>query len=169
METVLQRISAAVKSPVPELPQRVENLATEVRKLKKELASGGRASGVSVDQLIQNAVEVGGAKVIVAEVESANPAAMRNLIDQVRQRMGETPWVCLLAGKGEDAVTLVAGAQRELTKKGVHCGNWVKEVAKVVGGGGGGRPDMAQAGGKQPDKLPEALEKAKETVTAMLS
>ncbi|GAB6165086.1 alanine--tRNA ligase [Thermostilla marina] len=167
-EAVLQRISAALKSPVAELPRRVENLAAEVRKLKKELASGGRASGVSVDRLIEDATEIAGTKVIVAQVESANPAAMRNLIDQVRQRMGDSPWVCLLAGTSDDAVTLVAGAQRELTKKGVHCGNWVKETAKVVGGGGGGRPDMAQAGGKQPEKLPEALEKARETVAAML-
>ena len=66
-------------------------------------------------------------------------------------------------------MTLVAGVSRDLVARGLSAGNWVREVAPVVGGGGGGRPDMAQAGGKQPDKLPQALEKARQTIEAELA
>jgi alanyl-tRNA synthetase len=93
---------------------------------------------------------------------------MRGLIDQVRKT--SSPCAVLLASsESESKVTLVAGISRDLVDRGLSAGNWVREVAPVVGGGGGGRPDMAQAGGKQPDKLPEALEKARQTIEAKLA
>ena len=70
--------------------------------------------------------------------------------------------------EGEGKVVLVAGVSRDLVEKGVSAGNWVRDVAPVVGGGGGGKPDLAQAGGKQPEKLPDALAKAKEVARVML-
>ena len=74
----------------------------------------------------------------------------------------------LATAEGDDKVTLVAGVSRDLVEKGVSAGNWVRDVAPVVGGGGGGKPDLAQAGGKQPAKLPEALAKAREVARTML-
>ena len=70
---------------------------------------------------------------------------------------------------GDDKAAIVAGFSRDLVDAGAHAGNWIGSVAEVVGGRGGGKPDMAQAGGKQPDKLPEALEVARSTVSEMLS
>ena len=70
---------------------------------------------------------------------------------------------------GEDKVTLVAGVTRDLVERKVHAGNWVQAVAQVVGGSGGGKPDMAQAGGKLPEKLPEALAEAHKVVAQMLT
>ena len=110
--------------------------------------------------VLENANLVGKTKLIVAEARGANPNLMRQLIDQIRQREDSTA-VFLAAATGERKVVLVAGVSRDLIDQGLSAGDWVKRVAPVVGGGGGGKPDMAQAGGKQPDKLEEALHEAK--------
>jgi len=91
---------------------------------------------------------------------------MRQLIDQIRKRTSPSA-VFLATTEGTDKVVLVAGVSRDLVEKGVSAGNWVRDVAPVVGGGGGGKPDLAQAGGKQPDKLPQALAKAREVARQM--
>jgi alanyl-tRNA synthetase len=92
---------------------------------------------------------------------------MRQLIDQIRQKAPLSA-VLLATKQGEDKVTLVAGVSKKLQERGVSAGQWIGPVAKAVGGGGGGRPDLAQAGGKEPAKLPEALKVAEETIAAML-
>jgi alanyl-tRNA synthetase len=111
---------------------------------------------------------VGETKVVVAETPGANPNLMRQLIDQLR-RKAESTAVLFGAVAGEKKVILVAGISRDLVKRGASAGDWIKDVAPVVGGGGGGKADMAQAGGKQPDKLPEALETAKARIRDMLA
>ena len=90
---------------------------------------------------------------------------MRQLIDVLRRKQ-ETRLAVLLASTADGKVQLVAGLSKDLIDAGLHAGNWLKEVAPVVGGGGGGRPDLAQAGGKSPDQIPAALEKAVETIRA---
>jgi alanyl-tRNA synthetase len=92
---------------------------------------------------------------------------LRQLIDQIRKKTSPSA-VFLATTEGDSKVVLVAGVSRDLVDKGVSAGNWVRDVAPVVGGGGGGKPDLAQAGGKQPEKLPEALNKAREVARAML-
>ena len=104
---------------------------------------------------------------IDAAYKGANPGLMRQLIDQIRNTV-EPSAVLLLAAQGEGKVVLVAGSSRGLVEQGANAGNWVREVAPVVGGGGGGKPDMAQAGGKDASKIPSALEKATEIITQML-
>lgn len=92
---------------------------------------------------------------------------MRQWIDQIRKQV--TPAAIFLAAtEGPDKVVLVAGITKDLMDQGASAGNWVKEVAPVVGGGGGGKADLAQAGGKDATKLPEALAKAKAVIEAML-
>ena len=108
-----------------------------------------------------------GTTVIVAEAPSANANLMRQLIDQIRKKTSPSA-VFLATTEGENKVVLVAGVSRDLVDQGVSAGNWVRDVAPVVGGGGGGKPDLAQAGGKHPEKLPDALAKAKEVARAML-
>jgi alanyl-tRNA synthetase len=106
--------------------------------------------------------------VIVAEAAGANANLMRQLIDQVRKKASPSA-IFLAATEGTDKVVLVAGITKDLVEKGLSAGNWVRDVAPVVGGGGGGKPDLAQAGGKHPEKLNEALAKAKEVAKAFLA
>ena len=92
---------------------------------------------------------------------------MRQLIDQIRKKASPSA-VFLATTEGDSKVVLVAGVSRDLVDQGVSAGNWVRDVAPVVGGGGGGKPDLAQAGGKHPEKLADALAKAREVARAML-
>ena len=93
---------------------------------------------------------------------------MRQLIDVLRRKAEGVGLAALLASSTEGKVALAAGATPDVVALGLHAGNWLKAVAPVVGGGGGGRPDMAQAGGKDPARIPDALEKAVETAHAQL-
>ncbi|MEN1679079.1 MAG: alanine--tRNA ligase [Planctomycetota bacterium] len=150
-----------------EAPARLEAIKAEIDSLRKQLAERDAAGPLTADTLLENAKEIGGVTAVIVETPGAAPNLMRQLIDAVRQRV--QPAAVLLAAKsGEDKVTLVAGITKDLQERGVAAGKWIGPVAKAVGGGGGGRPDMAQAGGKQPEKLPEALEAAEKTLAEML-
>jgi alanyl-tRNA synthetase len=170
--------AAAIKSALREaarlinvapfdLPSRVTAMLAEAEELKRQLANRSAAGALSADSLLQAAEKIGGATVVVAEAPSANANLMRQLIDQIRKKTDSSA-VFLATTEGADKVVLVAGVSRDLVAKGVSAGNWVRDVAPVVGGGGGGKPDLAQAGGKQPDQLPAALLKAKEVARTML-
>jgi alanyl-tRNA synthetase len=148
-------------------PARVNALLSEIEDLKRQLSSRAAAGTLSADALLAKADQVSGATVVVAEAPGASSNLMRQLIDQIRKKTSPTA-VFLAATEGDNKVLLVAGVSRELVEKGVSAGNWVRDVAPIVGGGGGGKPDLAQAGGKQPEKLPEALTKAREVARAML-
>jgi alanyl-tRNA synthetase len=150
-----------------DLPARVTAMLGEMEELKRQLANRSAAGGLSADSLLQSAESIGGATVVVAEAPSANANLMRQLIDQIRKKTASSA-VFLATTEGADKVVLVAGVSRDLVAKGVSAGNWVRDVAPTVGGGGGGKPDLAQAGGKQPDQLPAALLKAKEVARTML-
>ena len=95
---------------------------------------------------------------------------MKQLIDQCRKKPEAGPLAIFLAtALSADKVVLVAGLSRDLVDRGLSAGNWVKEVAPTVGGGGGGKPDLAQAGGKQPENISAALEKASEFIRSKLA
>jgi alanyl-tRNA synthetase len=158
-EAVLSQVASALRVPADEIPARVEALAKEVRELKKKAASGVAADTLSIDKLLGDAVDVAGVKVIAAEVPGADPNVLRQLIDQLRRKA--SPIAVMLAAKqGDDKVMLVAGLSRDLVEKGGDAVAWVKTAAKKVQGGGGGRPDMAQAGGKKPEGIADALAEA---------
>jgi alanyl-tRNA synthetase len=151
-----------------DVPARLEALTREGAKLSKQLREQDSAETVTAESLLAEAQEVGGVKVIVAETPGGNPNQMRQLIDQLRKTAA--PCAVLLAVKlGDSKVVLVAGLTKDLVEKGLSAGKWVGQVAKVVGGGGGGKPDMAQAGGKNPEKLPEAIEEAKNVISGQLA
>jgi alanyl-tRNA synthetase len=150
-----------------DVPARVAAMLLEVDQLKGQLASRAASGDLSAEALLSKAESIGGATVVVAEAPSANANLMRQLIDQIRKKTSPSA-VFLATTEGEGKVVLVAGVSRELVEKGVSAGNWVRDVAPVVGGGGGGKPDLAQAGGKQPEKLPDALTKARDVVRSML-
>jgi alanyl-tRNA synthetase len=166
-ESLLGETAATLKSPPEDVPQRVAALLKEVRELKRQLSAGPRTGTISVDELLGQARQAGETRVIVAEVPGGSADDLRHLIDQLRQKTSSV--AALLASREEGKVLLVAGISRDLEGRGVHAGNWIRETAKLVGGSGGGKPGMAQAGGKDPDKLPAALEAARRDIDAKLA
>ena len=151
-----------------EVPSRIATLIAEQKQLHeqiKQLATGGT---LSVDDLFGMAMDVSGTRLIVAETPNANSGMMRQWIDQLRRKSSE-PVAVLLANREADKVTLIAGISNSLVERGLSAGVWITPVAKTVGGGGGGKADLAQAGGKIPDKLPEALQIAKDTWVSLLA
>jgi alanyl-tRNA synthetase len=165
-EAALNETALLLRVPPAEVPHRVAALAKELRDLKKQAQAAPRAGGVTADALLAGATEIDGVKIVVAEVPDGDANTMRQLIDQLRKTAGTV--AVLLGSAVEDKVTLVAGIGRELQSRGVHAGEWIKSAAEVVGGRGGGKPDMAQAGGKHPEKLAEALAAGREAMASML-
>ncbi len=147
--------------------QRIEAMLAEAATLEARLAERDAAGPLNADALLQKATEHGDAKVVVAELPGVEPGLMRQLIDQIRQKAPVSA-VLLATRQGDDKVTLVAGVSKQLQERGVSAGKWIGPVAKAVGGGGGGRPDLAQAGGREPAKLPEALGIAERTIAEMI-
>jgi alanyl-tRNA synthetase len=164
---LLQTARQLSTSPL-DVPHRVQAIVEAVRQLESQLAARKAAGPLSADSLLEKADTIGGAAVVVAEIAAADPNIMRQLIDQIRQRRPSSA-VLLASRADEDKVTLVAGISRDLQDRGAHAGKWVAPVAKTLGGGGGGRPDMAQAGGKDASKLPAALEEAKDLIKQMIA
>jgi alanyl-tRNA synthetase len=160
-ERDLAEIAGALKVPTHLASERVAALIEEVKELKKQATrrKAEVAPKTSPDELLASATEVGDAKVVVASLGSESPDDLRQLIDALRRKQ-PVALAVLLASSAEGKVNLAAGLTPDLIAQGLNAGQWLKAVAPVVGGGGGGRPDLAQAGGKQPDQIPAALEKA---------
>jgi alanyl-tRNA synthetase len=167
MQATLARLTGLLRTSPDEVPDRVEALLKEVRQLKKQATAGGKAGGVGVDQLLRDAAEVAGVKVVIAEVPGG-PQELRQLIDQLRRKA--SPIAVLLGNRNdeEQKVTLIAGLSRDLVERKLDAVAWVRAAAGVVGGSGGGKPDMAQAGGKHPDKLPAAFDAARAAIEKLL-
>jgi alanyl-tRNA synthetase len=149
------------------VPARAAALVKEVRDLKKHLSAGPRAAEFSPEKLLAEALHVGEVTVVVAEAPGADAQGMRQIIDQLRKKA--SPIAVLLGSHDEEKVTLVAGISRELEEQGLNAGQWIRAAAEVVGGRGGGRADLAQAGGKHPEKLPEALAAARESFAGLMA
>jgi alanyl-tRNA synthetase len=147
--------------------ERIEAMQAEIAALSERLAQRDAAGPLSADALLEKAHDESGVTVVVADVPGVEPNLMRQLIDQIRQKAPLSA-VLLATKQGEDKVTLVAGISKQLQERGVSAGKWIGPVAKAVGGGGGGRPDLAQAGGREPSKLREALDVAERTIAEML-
>jgi alanyl-tRNA synthetase len=168
IQSALQRTAAVVRTSHEELPERIEAMAKELRDLRKKAAAGPQAGGTGVEQLLSDAAEVAGTKVVIAEVPGGTPQSLRDLIDQLRRKAA--PVAVLLGTKQDEGkVMLIAGLSRDLVDGGMNATDWVRAAAEVVGGKGGGRPDMAQAGGKHPDKLPEAFAVARGEIEKLLA
>ncbi|MBL8892405.1 MAG: alanine--tRNA ligase [Planctomycetaceae bacterium] len=156
---VVQDVMRILNSPLEACLDRVRALLGEANQLTVKIASFSQSEQWSAEALLQLARTVGGSQVIVAETTGCNGNRMRLLIDQVRKTNQSTA-ILLLAGESAEKVTLVAGLTRDLVEKGLSAGQWVKEIAPIVGGGGGGKADLAQAGGKEPGKIKQAVEAA---------
>ncbi|MEW4528895.1 alanine--tRNA ligase [Maioricimonas sp. JC845] len=168
-EALLKELSQVLKTPQPQdLPRRAAQLQDEVKQLRQELAQYTRASVADqAAEFLKEADEVNGVKVVCRRVDAGDRDILREYADQLRS--GGQDVCLLLATEVDGKVALIAAVSKELTKKGVKAGDCVREAAKAVGGGGGGRLDLAEAGGKDPAKIDDALAAATRFYTEKLS
>ena len=166
-EALISEAAAALKTSPGEIVHKAASALEEVKALQKALEDVKlKNAGSQIDALLQNATEVDGVKVVTGKFDGMDADALRAIGDTLRDKLGSG--VLVLAGTQAEKVTFIAMATKDAVAKGIHAGNLVREVAKVTGGGGGGKPDSAQAGGKQPEKAEEALQVAVETIKAQL-
>jgi alanyl-tRNA synthetase len=168
IKAALRETARALNVASFDVPVRIAALLDEQAALQGQISSQATAGDLSADNLFDKSELIGSTRVIVAETPGANPNLMRQLIDQLRKKANSTA-ILLASSSGDDKVTLVAGMSRDLVDRGLSAGNWVRDVAPIVGGGGGGKPDMAQAGGKDPKKLREAVATALDLVRRALA
>jgi alanyl-tRNA synthetase len=161
----LREIAALLKVPEHEAVHAVERLNERVKELGRKQAGGPDRS--AADDLVGRATELNGARVVVEPAEAPDAKGLLELSDAVRQRLGDAAVVLGTAADGR--VHLVANVAPSLVKRGVRAGDVVRAAAPVAGGGGGGRDTMAQAGGRDPDKLPEALATARAEIESALA
>ncbi len=167
-QQILQQVAEKLRVPVEEeIPGRIDGVLAECKQLQHQVNEFHTARAkADAENLLQAVQEVNGIQVIVAKADAADMDELRNIADMTCDKLENG--VVVLAAAGEDKVNLVVKASGEAVKKGIHAGKIIKEAAKAVGGGGGGRPDMAQAGGRQPENIPAAFDKAQAVIKEQL-
>ena len=159
----LREIAAMLRVPEPEVVSAVQKLTERVKELQKRPREADRGAA---ERLLAAATELSGVRVVAEVVEAPDAKALLELSDQVRQKLGDAAVVlgCAVDGK----VHLVANVAPSVVERGVKAGDVIRQAAQVAGGGGGGRDTMAQAGGRDPDKLPEAIATARLAIESAL-
>jgi alanyl-tRNA synthetase len=153
---LLDRLAARLNVPVPELESRVQALQAEQKAAQKQLEKmQQQLAAFQFESIMAQTQDVAGVKVLTAQVEGVEVDGLRQMADRFRDKVGSGTAVLATINNGKPII--IAAVTKDLIPRGIKAGDIVREVAKIVGGGGGGRPDMAQAGGKHPEKLPEAL------------
>ena len=167
LEEELNKAAKVVKTTPANLVERLEKLMAEMKELASENESlKSKAAKDALGDVMDQVVEIKGLKLLATSVEGVDMNGLRDLGDQLKDKLGEG--VVVIASSNEGKVNLIAMATDEAQAKGAHAGNLIKAIAAKVGGGGGGRPNMAQAGGKNPAGIPEAIAEAKVALEAMI-
>lgn len=162
---LLKQSAALLKSNTSDVPKRIEALFAQTKELARENESlQAKLSRIEAGSLESQAKAVNGISVLAAKVSAPSMDALRGIVDELKVKLPSS--VIVLGAVQDDKVNLVAAVSADLVKKGLHAGKIVKEAAVHCGGSGGGRPDMAQAGGKDASKLDEALKLAEELVVS---
>jgi alanyl-tRNA synthetase len=159
--SLTQSAPETVEEKVTELLDSLDAAHQALTSLEQEQAQS------SVEDLLAEAVEIGDSKVLISQVAATDDEMLGWMADRLREHM--TSGAVVLGGEIDGKARLVVKVTPDLVKRGLHAGNLIKAIAKVVEGGGGGRPDFASAGGKNPAKLPEAIARAKELIDEALS
>ena len=168
LEKKIAEAAKLVKTTPDKLMDKLMHLLSENKALHGEVESlKGRLAKDALGDVMDQTVEVGGVKLLAAKVEGVDMNGLRDLGDQLKDKLGEG--VVVLASSVDGKVSLMATATNGALEKGAHAGNLIKAVAGLVGGGGGGRPNMAQAGGKNPAGIDDAVAKVKEVLESQLS
>ncbi|MDO5424344.1 MAG: alanine--tRNA ligase [Eubacteriales bacterium] len=156
MEEELKHVSAMLRTTPAELENKVAHLQAEVKTLHSENESlKSKLAQGALGDVMNQVTEIKGVKLLAAQVEGVDMNGLRDLGDDLKNKLGEG--VVVLASAKDGKVSLMAMATDGAMKAGAHAGNLIKGIAAIVGGGGGGRPNMAQAGGKNPEKIAEAV------------
>ena len=164
----LAEASAAAKTTPDKLTERIETMQGEIKALQSENEKlKNQMAKDAVGNVMDQVVEINGVKLLAVALKDTGMNELRNLGDQFKEKLGNGVVVIVSAADGK--VNLMATATDEAIKAGAHAGNLIKGIAALVGGGGGGRPNMAQAGGKNPDGIPAALKKAAEVLKDQLN
>lgn len=167
LEHTIAEAAKMLKASPDKLVEKAKHLMEEMKALQSENESlKNKAAKEALGDVMDKVVEIGGVKVLSVEIPDTDGNELRNLGDELKNKLGEG--LIFLASAKDGKVNLVAMATDGAVKAGVHAGNLIKAVAPIVGGGGGGRPNMAQAGGKLPDKTGQAVEAVKDEVKKQL-
>ncbi|ALF55793.1 alanyl-tRNA synthetase [Nostoc piscinale CENA21] len=168
-DKVVKDLSDRFKVKPEELPDRITTLQTELRNAEKQLETlKGQLAIAKSDSLLDTAQTVGDHKIIVAQLEGVDPESLKTAAERLLQKIGNG---AVVLGSVPEAgkVSIVAAFSPEVNKKGLQAGKFVGAIAKICGGGGGGRPNLAQAGGRDDSKLPQALEQAQSELQQTLN
>lgn len=166
-QQVIAQITDTLKTQPQNVVQRVDELIHEIKEKDRELNKlKSRLASSSTDDLLDQMQSISGVNTVIQSVDNQEMDDLRKIGDVLREKINSG--VIVLASDKGGKVNFIATATKDVLGKGIHCGNLIKEVAKITGGGGGGRPDMAQAGGKNPDKIGDALSLAKEILKKQL-
>ncbi|MCK5226674.1 MAG: alanine--tRNA ligase, partial [Desulfobulbaceae bacterium] len=164
-EAEIDGLADLLKTSSQELPARVSKLLARQKELEKEVSQlTARLTITDLDRLISEAKDVNGVRLVTAQIPLDSPKTLREVGDRIRDKMGTG--VAVIGGVFQKKAALLAIVSKDMTSQ-YHAGKIIKEVASRVGGSGGGRPDMAQAGGPMTDKLPEALAAAPAIIADM--
>lgn len=167
-DNILKEASEVLKCSQKDLTKRINIELNELKEKDKEIEElKGKLAGNASDDIINNVKTIKGIKLAKGILKDVDGNALRDLGDRVRSKIGDGA-VVVLGSNLKDKVQFVVMASKSAVEKGIHCGKIIKEIAAVTGGGGGGRPDMAQAGGKNPQKLQEAMDKSDEIVESLV-
>jgi alanyl-tRNA synthetase len=168
---IVDELSAMLKVPSEALVDRVGQLIKDNKKLSKELRSAAKASGSDVmaeaKQLLQKCEKINESSIIIGRLQNTRIEQVREAVDMLKKKAKSA---AIVLGFGDDdKATLLAGMTDDLINKGLKAGDILKAIAPIIDGGGGGRPQMAQAGGKKPKKINDALKKAAELIKEKLA
>ena len=167
IEEQLHQAAKTAKTTPAGLNEKIEHLQAEIRELHSENESlKSKMAKDALGDVMNQVQEIGGVKVLAARVDGVDMNGLRDLGDQLKEKLGEG--VVVLASAVDGKVSLMATATDGAQKKGAHAGNLIKAIAGLVGGGGGGRPGMAQAGGKNPDGIDAAIAKVAEVAAEQI-
>ena len=167
IEAKLNAAAAALKCQPADVEEKIAHLQKQLKEANSELESmKAKAAQAAVGDVMDSVEEVNGVKLLATSVAGVDMNGLRDLGDDLKTKLGEG--VIVLASDCDGKVNLVVMATDEAQAKGAHAGNLVKAIAPKVGGGGGGRPNMAQAGGKNPAGIPDALAEAKAVLASMV-
>lgn len=168
LEKKLNEAAKVLKATPDNLAEKIAHLTAENKALHSEVESlKSKLAQDAMGDVMDQVQEIKGVKLLAAEVDGVDMNGLRNLGDQLKEKLGEG--VVVLASGNDGKVSLMVTATDAAMKQGAHAGNLIKAIAGLVGGGGGGRPNMAQAGGKNPAGIQEALKKAAEALEGQLS
>lgn len=167
-EKLLEEAANLLKTKSEQIPSRIEALYDDLKGKEREIESlAAKLANYESANITEQIEDVNGVPLLAAKVNVNDMNALRNMVDDLKNQLSSV--VVLLAMEKDGKVQLASGVTKDLIDQGLHAGNLIKEAATKCGGGGGGRPDMAQAGGKQPEKINDALNVAKEYVQSVLT